>query len=513
MSRYVEVWTETLSHIIDVKQVDDDYEPGKNEAWCTRQFYEENKNKFMAAKEKKSRFDNRRVQTYLIMKERHRATEEIVKIIEDNYVIKTTMRDDKPEMWYYDDGIYVPDGESLVRSVCREILGEATSPHIVGEVILKIKSDTYVKEENFFNEQNKNPYLLPVMNGLLDLKSRELRSFTPEIAYFSKIRAYYRPGADCPSIKHFLHEVTGSDEDFKALQELLGFILLRDYKYEKAFMLYGSHGRNGKSKLLELITRFVGAKNVSGVTLQDIEKDDFAISSLHNKLVNIAGDISNEAIRNTGRFKSLTGRDTLSANRKFKNRIDFINYAKIIFATNELPPVFTLSDAFWLRWALIDFPYRFLPEREIAALSEEEKVMARPQDQSIIDKISTQEELDGLLNFALDGLDRLERQKDFTSTLTAREVRKEWQRKSNSVAAFIEDEVAEAFDSYITKRDFLKSYKDYCEKHRVRIMSDKAIKETLKSMMGVSESMSTLEGLRVRVWNGIRWRGEKEDYL
>lgn len=502
MTKYIEEWSEGFGHITGYKKVEDDYEITENEVWATSDSYFQNWKKF---EQKKSRYNNTLVMSSLAMNKRREATEALVNIIKSNYIIKTTRNDEHPEMWVYKEGIYVPEAKTLIAETCREVLGEAHTTQLINEVIAKIQADTYVNEQEFFNEQNKDPYLLPVKNGLLDLRNKELQLFTHEIAYFNKINADYKPGADCPEIKKFLREVLGSKEDYLVIQELLGFCLIRDYKFEKAFMFYGSHGRNGKSKLLELIARFIGTDNISGVSLQDIEKDDFAIANLQNKLVNIAGDISNEAIKNTGKFKALTGRDTISANRKFKTRIDFINYAKIIFACNELPPVYTLSDSFWLRWVLVDFPYQFLPEKEIKALQEADKIHVKAQDAAIIDRLSTEEEHNGLLNFALEGLARLEEQRDFSNTQTAKELRIDWQRKSNSVAAFIQDHIEEAWNSEILKSDFLKEYTRYCDYYRLKQVSDIVIKTTLKEM-GISEGRPTIEGVQVRVWQGIRFK-------
>ena len=504
--KYVECWSDSLSHITGYKKVSDDYKPEEGkEIWCTEISYLENSHKFR--KEKK--YDSSKVQSYLLMKQRDDATEEIVKIIKENYIIKTTRSDEKPEMWVYQEGIYKPEGRSIIKSVCREILGEAHTTHLTNNVISKIEAETFTDQENFFNKQNDFPFLIPVQNGLLNIKTNELQPFTHEIPFFNKINSFYKKGKDCHKIKEFLKQILKTEEDILVIQELLGYCLIKEYKYAKAFMFYGAHGRNGKGVLINLIKTFIGINNISGVSLQDLEKDQFAIGNLHNKLVNICGDLSNEALKSTGIFKQITGGDPLSANRKFKERINFINYAKVIYSCNELPAVYTISDAFWLRWVLIEFPFRFLPQKEFQDLDDEEKKNVRLQDQEIIKSITTREELDGLLNFALEGLKRLEEKRDFSNTETARQIRKNWQRKSNSVAAFIEDRIIEGWDTYIIKSDFVKEYQFYCKQHRLTVLSDKVIKATLKESLGVSESQPSHDGIRLRVWNNIKWRSEQ----
>jgi hypothetical protein len=124
------------------------------------------------------------------------------------------------------------------------------------------------------------------------------------------------------------------------------------------------NGRNGKSKTIELMKNFLGHKNCTGIPIQKLEKDKFSIIGLFGKMANLAGDISKEALGNTGVFKNLTGRDPIDASRKFQNSITFVNYAKMIFACNELPETNDMTDGFWERWVYLDFPYKFVSQKD-----------------------------------------------------------------------------------------------------------------------------------------------------
>jgi len=112
-------------------------------------------------------------------------------------------------------------------------------------------------------------------------------------------------------------------------------------------------------------------------------------------------------------FKTLTGRDLIAAPRKYLTRVKFVNFAKMVFACNKLPRTKDTSTAFWNRWILFEFPYTFLSEKEINSLTEEEEKNVRLRDVNIIEKLSSPDELSGLLNRALDGLARLFANKDF----------------------------------------------------------------------------------------------------
>lgn len=68
--------------------------------------------------------------------------------------------------------------------------------------------------------------------------------------FFNKLPVKYDPDAKCPLIDEFLQDVLTEQDDRKVFYELGGFCLLKDYRFEKAFMFIGE-GRNGKRKSFE----------------------------------------------------------------------------------------------------------------------------------------------------------------------------------------------------------------------------------------------------------------------
>lgn len=446
-----------------------------------------------------------------IAKRNDEASEEISNYLQQKYTFKTIKDDKTSEMWVYVDGIYIPNGETTIKAEVRKLLHESYTTQKVNIIIEKIKTDTYIEQDTFFTEQEKHPYLLPVKNGVLNIKTKELLPFSDEYIFFNKINAKYDPKADCPNIKKFIEQITKTEKDVLIIQELFGFVLCKDYFIEKAFMFYGSNGRNGKSKLLQIMTELLGVDNVSGIGLQELEDDDFAIANLFGKMVNISADLSNNAMNHTGKFKKLTGRDVVQANRKFKNYLKFVNYAKMIFASNELPMVYTVSEAFWLRWVIVEFPYQFLPRKELDCLTGEARANARLQDPDVIKNILSPEELNGLLIWALEGLDRLTSNRDFSHDSSASEVRSEWLRKSSSARAFCEDMLVESVDDYVTKADFQRKYSSYCKEYNLKPQSARVLKAVMEQEIGVSESRPSIDGDRVLVWSGVKWK--KKDII
>lgn len=455
----------------------------------------------------------------LIYDKKHlEAIQSIATYIMNNNSIKTIRDDKNEEMYIYKEGIYLENAKSYIKEFTEEILGSQYTKQKANNVIEKIVANTYIEMDEFFNQQMEYKYLVPVLNGILDIESNELLPFSDCYYFFNKLNIFYDKEIKPVKILEFISQITKSKEDVKVIQELFGFCLVKDYTFEKAFMFYGEHGRNGKSKLLTILKEFVGSNNVSGIDLQDFGEDIFALSNLRNKLVNIGSDISNKDISNTSTFKKLTGRDIIQANRKNQSRVQFINYAKMIFAANELPPIHTNSNAFWERWVIIDFPYQFLPQKEIDALPLEKREGVYLQDPSIIEGLITEKEMSGLLNWAIEGLSRLLINKDFSNKDTSKDIHVSWLRKSNSVAAFILDFVIEDYESFVPKSEFKRFYLSYCRSNGLKPIGDKLIKSTIESETGATTKRRTsfIEGIgneSVYVWEGIKFKDINFDSL
>lgn len=427
------------------------------------------------------------------------ATEIITEYILKNYHIRTIKDDVCSEMYLYQDGIYRPNAESFIKEICREILEKSYTSHFANEVIEKIKADTFIEEEEFRGQEATNIYQIPVENGILEITKKELYPFTANKTFLQKLPIKYDPKADCPKIKKFIHDITINNEDFIEIQELFGYLLLKEYRFEYAWMLCGN-GRNGKGKLICIIKNFLGAHNCCNINLQTLDKDQYASGELYGKMSCIGADISNESLQETATFKLLTGRDMVSAPRKYKNRINFINYAKMIFSSNEMPATRDLTPAFFKRWRILDFPYTFYSKQEYALL--EDKNNAKIANPNIAQEISTPEEMSGLLNFALDGLHNLLERNDFSKCRTTESIKNIWLRKSDSFDAFFKDCLELKENVTISKKSLKTHYVNYCNLLKLRVRADSHIKAYLENK-GVIDKKDRSMAEEQHYWDGV----------
>ena len=225
-------------------------------------------------------------QSKLLMKRPREATEVIVNYIINIEHIYTTRDDEKAEVWIYKEGIYIPEGKTYIKETCRKVLCEGYTNHLCNEVISKIEAETFIRQDEFFTVNNINR--IAVQNGIVDLIEKKLYPFNPDEKHFNKLPIVFDETQTCEFIQKHLKTVLQDELDVPVLQELFGYLLYREYKIEKAFMFVGS-GRNGKSKTLELMKRFIGSENCSALPLRSI----FCTTAPDHTQMKITGSMKN----------------------------------------------------------------------------------------------------------------------------------------------------------------------------------------------------------------------------
>lgn len=402
------------------------------------------------------------------------------------------------ELYIYDGGIYKPKGETLVREEVQKRLGPYTKNHYVKESLEAVKRANYVIPEKFNNPDGS----IVVENGLLNVEKRELSEHSPEHIHLAKINAKYNPEAEIDKINDFITDIVHT-ADKKLLQEMFGYCLLRDYPIAKAFMLLGA-GANGKSTLLQLLEKFVGTENVASPSLQKLLNDRFAKINLYGKLANIHADLSSKKLEETGTFKMLTGGDVIQGEKKYQDPIKFHNYAKLIYSANELPKTTDRTEAFFRRWVIIEFPYQF-PEDD------------KETNPNLPESIINEEEMSGLLNWALDGLERILENNSFSNTKNRRGIEQKWIMETDSLRAFLDIGCQCKTDAWVAKEDFYQAYKAFCNNHNIYVVKKGPVTKRLPTLQPtVDLYRPEVDGEQVRCWRNLEIKEsfiKENDYI
>lgn len=346
--------------------------------------------------------------------------------------------------WYHKNtGVYEPTGIPKLEQLLQDILETDCTKHKQNEVIHQLRVATYVDRTRFFQQ---NPAHIILENGVYNIETETFSPHDSKYRALTRIPHRYNPEARCTNIVRTLVEIVGTD--IAAFQEWLGYQLYRLYPIHKVALFIGS-GKNGKTQILELIKRLVGAENTSSVSLYDITGDKFAVSELYGKHSNIAPDVGKEELRYTGRFKAVTGEDTVRAQEKYGQPFSFYNYAKMNFSCNQVPASPDNSDAFYRRFLCFKFRNKFMDRSEIAAnpaLRQDPTVKVKiPR---VMDIVCSVEEMEGLILWALRGLRRLLRNGEFCNSQSTEEIREYYTLMSNPLLAFVKDNLVEDSEGF-----------------------------------------------------------------
>ena len=195
-------------------------------------------------------------------------------------------------------------------------------------------------------------------------------------------------------------------------------------------------------------------------------------------MVNTFADLLSEKLKNTGPFKMLVSGDTIRAEKKFHQAFSFSNYAKLIFSCNDIPKSDDRGYAYFKRWIIFHFEHAFIGE---------------DRDNYLIDKITTSEEMSGLLNLALISLRQLIEDNGFVDTDDIETVEEEYSLNSSTVKRFLIEkcEITNEREHFIICRDLWGVYLKYCK--------DSKISSSYDNVFGMELAELGLKKERLRV--------------
>jgi putative DNA primase/helicase len=211
----------------------------------------------------------------------------------------------------------------------------------IGQIKPKYTSSFVSGVEKFVRAQlsvthwDTHRQLLPVSNGVLDLKTKTLRKYQPSDRFNWQLPYPYQSTATCPLIDKTLARMVGNDPALmRFLYAWLLVVLLGRYDVQAFLELVGDGG-TGKSTFLRLLAFLVGDENVRSTDLHSLECNQFETAALYGKRLTIITD----SARFRGEvpvLKSITGGDPVRLERKHQQqRKPFIYSGLVAIAANQ----------------------------------------------------------------------------------------------------------------------------------------------------------------------------------
>ncbi len=218
-----------------------------------------------------------------------------------------------------------------------------------------------------------HPWLLAVLNGVLDLQTGTCRDGNPgDFLRTVAPTEWTDLDTPCPRFERYLQEIFADKPDRDALiaflQRLLGYAITGLTMHHVFPILYGEEGRNGKDTLLEILKAVLGA--LVGAVSNDVFIAQDRLRSagaatphlvdLQGKRL-VWGSETKEGDRlNIAQLKLLTGGGEISARKLHGHQYTFTPTHKLLLITNYKPHADARDKAFWSRACLIEFGLRFI---------------------------------------------------------------------------------------------------------------------------------------------------------
>lgn len=314
---------------------------------------------------------------------------------------------------------------------------------------------------------DRDPWLLNVKNGTVDLRTGELRAHRREDLLTKLASVEYDPAAKCPRWLQFLNEIMDGNQNLIGfLQRAAGMSLTGDVSEHVLLICYGT-GRNGKSTFLNTLLALTGDYGMAAapdlLLARQGDRHPTELADLFGKRLVVAMETDEGRRLAEALVKQLTGGDPIKARRMREDFWQFTPTHKFWVATNHRPRVRGVDVAIWSRLKLVPFHVRF-PDGDPR------------QDKRLPQKLLA--ELPGILAWAVSGC-LTWRECGLGVPEEVRAATEAYRAEQDVLAAFINECCIINPLAKALAKDLYRTYVEWCEKNGERPMSQKFFGEQL----------------------------------
>jgi putative DNA primase/helicase len=259
------------------------------------------------------------------------------------------------------------------------------------------------------DEFDKKPWLLPVKNGVINLKTGVLESGRQEDLLTRSIDINYNPHACYWPWQDIVDEICNDYEIADFLQRSLGYAMT-GFSNEQFIWVFIGPGRNGKGVLFSMLADVLGPyyhELTPGMIIEQRSEPTLGAASEHKySLLGkrlVVGAETNKGQRIDARaVKNLTGDDMINCRPNFRSEINFRPSHSLFLHTNNLPYGLTKEFSLLQRLLLIRFPYMYVDDIERETQKEPAKAgFFRKKDPKLKEKLKSCRE--GILRWLVEG--------------------------------------------------------------------------------------------------------------
>jgi putative DNA primase/helicase len=315
-------------------------------------------------------------------------------------------------------------------------------------------------------EWDRDLWALAVANGVLNLRTGELRDGRPE-DYIRTQAPTPWAGLDAPAPRwaRFMVEVmSGEAERVTFLQRALGYAMNGTTREHMLVLLVGERGRNGKGVLFDTLRAILGdyAASVNNDVIigQTFRRTAGSaqphLVSLRGKRITYTSETADGDQMSAAQVKLITGGDRITARDLFEKDVTFTPTHTLFVATNRRPHAPADDDALWERVKVLEFKSRFVDEPHAPD--------ERPRDPKLAETLAA--EAPGILAWLVRG--HLDYLRDGLRTPESVKLARDAYRRGESVDPFIEARCVEWDGADAEAGALWAAYLTWCEAEGLR---------------------------------------------
>ncbi len=382
----------------------------------------------------------------------------------------------------YGEGIWPPIPElTIKRSICEVI--EAAKPEGVkptNSLLSSVTELTRVKVGKPDDLWDADPDVLVCKNGALRISTRELGPHRHSYYATRAVPYAYDPKAT-PAVWHyFMNKTVLVAKAF--LQEFAGYALTTNMAHELALWLFGPPG-SGKSTFLAGLQAMLGHR-AGLLGLAEIERNRFALADLPGKTLVVASEQPSSYLASTNVLNQIISGEPLQVERKYRDPVTIVPRCKIAWAMNELPRVADANSGLFRRVKVVKFPMLPPDERD-------------PEIKRVIEGEGA-----GILNWALEGLERLQNRGHFEVPEGVEEATAQFRENNDVPALFVADRCFVEADARAKAKELYDEYRQWCEDNGHRAQSSTRLADDWQRLGFERKRIkgsSYYQGVRVRL--------------
>lgn len=286
--------------------------------------------------------------------------------------------------------------------------------------------------------------------------------------FFDYVLDYdYDPNAKCSEFLKTIQVILPDSKKLELTQEMFGYSITTSTEMESFFVLVGV-GANGKGVIRVILGELVGSQNIANLSPEDLNgRRPFLVSLLEGKLVNFPTESKNLGSVDVAILKKIASGEFLTGEKKYFDPYEFAPFCTMIISTNAIPSFKDDSDGVKRRFQLITLDQKFTEENRDIKLRTP-------------NYWKESGELSGILNWSLEGLRRVVKNKKFTEPEGAKDQIDQYMKIGNPINAFFDDFIEEANGEFLYPGQIYWEYRQFCEEMGVKPVNQMTLTQKVK---------------------------------